>query len=74
VHELRPRSKRLPHGFRRGTDGAVACPHRDLSCCPDCYRAHPDHLVDVAGAAFWYGLPEDADAMRRMIAAPEGPR
>lgn len=44
--------KRLPRGFRRGHQGDLACPHRDVSCCSACAKAHPE-IVDVYGQHFW---------------------
>ena len=43
--------KRLPKGFRRGTQEEIACKHRDLSVCPDCATA--DFLVEVYGVHYF---------------------
>lgn len=43
--------RKLPRGFREGHCGDVACPHRDLSCCPAC--AGSDFLVEVYGQHFF---------------------
>jgi hypothetical protein len=48
----------MPKGFRKGHGGDVACPHRDLSCCRECAKQHPE-LVDVYGQHFW--VPVEAD-------------
>jgi hypothetical protein len=41
-----------PADFRTGHDGALACRHRDCSCCDECASAHPE-IVEVYGAHFW---------------------
>lgn len=43
---------RLPHSFREGHSGDLACPHRDVSCCSSCAHAHPE-IVEVYGQHFW---------------------
>jgi hypothetical protein len=48
----------LPKGWREGTMGELACPHRDVSVCPECDAAHPE-AVDVYGAHFWIADPAD---------------
>ena len=57
----------LPAGFREGLSGEVACPHRDLSCCPECSGS--DFLVEVFGQHFH--APNGRDAA---IAELGGPR
>lgn len=37
--------------YRFNADGSVVCPHRDLSCCPQCLASDPD-LMDVIGAVY----------------------
>jgi len=44
-------ANRLPHGWREGHSGDVACPHRDCSCCPDC--AKRPEVTAVYGQHFW---------------------
>ena len=34
-------------------DGSLACEHRSLSVCPDCWNATPD-LVNVYETVFWW--------------------
>lgn len=58
---------RLPRGFRRGHDDTIACPHRDLSCCPACVAAQP-MLFEVYGVHYWMSEAERAE-YRAMIAA-----
>lgn len=58
--------KRLPKGFRKGTQDEIACPHRDLSCCPTCAAAHVE-LVDVAGRHYWYADPAEREEIKRLI-------
>jgi hypothetical protein len=41
-----------PAGFREGTQYELACPHRDLSCCPECAAAHPE-INEVYGIHYW---------------------
>lgn len=48
---------RLPKGFREGHTGSLACPHRDISCCPECAK-HPG-VVEVYGQHFW--VPDKAE-------------
>jgi len=52
------KTKRLPRGFRKGHDGSLACPHRDISCCGECAKAH-EEIVDVVGCHFWVPNPAD---------------
>jgi hypothetical protein len=40
--------QRLPRGFRRGRDDSIACPHRDVTCCPECATNNPE-IVEVYG-------------------------
>ncbi len=46
----------LPHGFREGHQGDLACPHRDISCCPRCADHHPE-IVDCLGVHYWIPDP-----------------
>lgn len=50
-----PDGRRLPRGWRRGTQDEVACPHRDLSVCPTC--ATEPEVMDVFGAHYWVRNP-----------------
>jgi len=51
-------------GYRTNADGSLACPHRDLSCCPTCAK----HLgvVEVMGAHYF--VP-DADEREALLAS-----
>lgn len=49
-----------PRNFREGHTGNLACPHRDVSCCPACARAH-EEIVEVGGQHFWIDDPERAE-------------
>jgi hypothetical protein len=44
--------KRMPKGFRKGHDESIKCPHRDVSCCPNCAKAN-EEIVEVYGRHFW---------------------
>ena len=43
---------RTPRNFRAGHDGSLACPHRDVTCCPSCASKHVE-IVEVYGHHFW---------------------
>lgn len=58
----KPKSKRLPRGFRRGHDDSLACPHRDISCCDACAKAH-EEIVDVYGNHYWIPDPIERSAL-----------
>src|SRR3954468_1334071 len=60
---------RKAKGFRTGHGGQLACPHRDLSCCPDCVRAHVE-IVDVCGQHFWIADKEERESFIREMEAP----
>lgn len=55
--------KRLPKGFRYGFDDAVACPHRDVTCCDTCRGAH-EELVAVREFTYWVTDPDHRAEMR----------
>ena len=66
---------RKPKGFREGHTGNLACPHRDVTCCPQCAAKHPE-IVEVYGQHFWIadqseraalGRARDANALSRAI-------
>ena len=59
----------MPRGFREGRNGDLACPHRDVSCCPACAAKHPE-IVEIGGQHFW--IADEAE--RREIAALEAKR
>lgn len=62
--------KRLPKGFREDRrTGEVACPHRDVSCCPECAGA--DFLVEIYAQHFFApeGRQERIAAMRAELEA-----
>lgn len=42
----------LGKGWTDGHDGALACPHRDISVCPPCASGDP-RVVDVYGAHYF---------------------
>jgi hypothetical protein len=54
------KQKRRPRGFREGHTGNLACPHRDVTCCPHCAAAH-EEIVEIYGQHFWI-----ADRVERM--------
>jgi hypothetical protein len=58
---------RLPAGWRENSTGDVACPHRDVSCCPAC--AKHEEVVEVFGQHFWMEYPNEREALRREVAA-----
>lgn len=49
--------------FREGHDTSLACAHRDLSCCPECFAATPG-LVNVFGNVYRYVPDQWPDAER----------
>lgn len=49
-------NSKLPDGWHEAKDGALVCPHRDLSVCEACARAHAE-VVDVGGVHFWVSDP-----------------
>lgn len=56
-----------PPGFRDGHGGDLACPHRDLSCCDDCAKAHPE-IVESAGRHYWVNDPVERELMQKLAA------
>ena len=63
-------SKRLPRGFRRGHSDALACPHRDVSCCEACAAKHAE-IVDVYGQHFWIPDPCERLELKESMAKHE---
>lgn len=63
------RYARLPKGFRTGHCGDVACPHRDLSVCPECGSS--DFLVEVYGQHFF--APDGREAAILMLTGDTEP-
>ncbi len=61
--------KRLPRPLRRGTQGEIACCHRDLSVCPACAAKYAPELVDVGGQHFWIPDAAEREALAREHAA-----
>lgn len=58
----------MPAGFRVDPDtDELRCPHRDLSCCPDCERTHPE-VVEAMGRHYWVPDPADRVHLRAMDA------
>ena len=53
-----------PRNFREGHTGNLACPHRDVSCCPACAQAH-EEIVEVGGQHFWIDDPEERAELRK---------
>jgi len=53
-----------PRNFREGHTGNLACPHRDVSCCPACAQAHAE-IVEVGGQHFWIDDPEERAELRK---------
>jgi len=51
-----------PAGFREGHNGDLACPHRNVSCCEPCAKAHPE-IVEVACAHYWIADPAERIAL-----------
>jgi hypothetical protein len=49
---------RRPRGFRAGHDGSLACPHRNVTCCPQCAGEYPE-IVEVYGRHFWVADPAE---------------
>jgi hypothetical protein len=63
-------STRLPKGFRRGHTDNLACPHRDVTCCPVCAAKYPE-IIEVYGQHFWPDPAERAE-IERMQATGRG--
>ncbi len=55
-----------PAGYRLDPDGAVACPHRDCSCCPECEAAHVE-ILDLLGRHFWISDPRERAELREAL-------
>jgi hypothetical protein len=51
-----------------GHCGDLACPHRDVTCCADCAKAHVE-IVLVYGQHFWVADKEEREALVRDMAA-----
>lgn len=64
---------RLPQGFLEGHSGDLACPHRDVSCCPACAHAHVE-IVEVYGQHFWVANLAERVALRLSMAKIETPK
>lgn len=55
-----------PKGFREGHDSSLACPHRDISCCPQCALQH-EEIVNVYGRHYWIADKKDRDDLIAQI-------
>jgi hypothetical protein len=55
---------RKPRGFREGHTGSLACPHRDVSCCPVCAAKH-EEVIEVYGQHYWM---DDAQERAQLLA------
>jgi hypothetical protein len=61
---------RKPQGWRScGPNESEACPHRDLSVCPECATRYADRIVDVYSSVYWYEYDSDRAAMLAEIAS-----
>jgi len=58
--------KRKPRGFRTGHDDSLACPHRDVTCCPECAAKYPE-IMDVAGRHYWVTDPDERAELEELI-------
>ena len=47
-----------PRNWHEQRDGALVCPHRDLSVCDRCADETPE-AVECYGVHFWIGSPEE---------------
>lgn len=53
---------RMPRGFRTNQSGGnIACPHRDVTCCPACAKAYVE-IVEVYGQHFWMANQQEREA------------
>ena len=57
--------KRLPRSLRRGTQGEIACCHRDLSVCPACAAKYAPDLVEVYSVHYWVPDPKERAALAK---------
>ena len=67
--EAKGRASSLPAGWHEQADGALVCPHRDVSVCDGCAAAH-EEVVDVLGAHFWIADASQREEVRSSCAAP----
>jgi len=65
---LKPGRARLPRGFRRGHSDDLACPHRDVSCCPVCAEDNPE-ILEIYGQHFWMPDAAEREGLRSEMAA-----
>ena len=58
--------------FHTDEHGLAVCPHRDLSCCPDCQRQYGDTVLLVTLSGTYY-CPTKVErrTMQRVVAAIE---
>lgn len=56
----------VPTGFREGTQGELACPHRDLSCCAPCVGAH-EEIVEIYAVHYWVPDEKERAEHRRLM-------
>lgn len=62
----------LPRGWREHPTGALACPHRDVTCCPGCARSRVE-VVEVFAQHFWIPDPAERAALVRQIGVKVNP-
>ena len=68
AHSLRGHQARPPKGFRENpSTGQLYCPHRDVSCCAACEKAHPE-IVKVYGQHFWLSSEREKKELLRQLA------
>jgi len=60
-----------PRGWHEDREGALACPHRDLSVCPPCAASTPEALESY-GMHFWIADPADRATIAAEIASLGG--
>jgi len=53
----------MPPGFSEHHDRTINCPHRQISVCPDCVKAHPE-IVEMFGIYYWVPAPDERKQMR----------
>jgi len=63
--------KRLPKGFRRGHDDSLACPHREVTCCPECAGSNPE-IIEVFGRHYW--ISDEKEHAETLAMLREGSR
>jgi hypothetical protein len=59
---MRDLASRAPDEFHVQADGALVCPHRDLTCCGLCAEKY-EQVVDVYGVHYWVPDPKERAAL-----------